>query len=281
MQNIATSDIISLLNSEGIEIVGVSPIKPLLTESRYEENVSRICPNAKYVIVFGNIFPQSILDACPDNARPARFALEALYSEGAEICLKVSRYLEKKGYRGVIIPNYLPVEMSYTTFGLKGDLNLKKAAAEAGLGSRGKSDLLITPNYGPRVRLFGIITDADLTPTPKDEKNYCTNCNICIKSCPSGALSESGCDPRLCGPYAMKWGLPGILQFISELENETSKEELFKKLRGLEVWNFWQALSTGAYYECFMCIQSCPVGKIKFNKGINLLKSDAIDHDHS
>ena len=156
--------------------------------------------------------------------------------------------------------------MSYKTLGLKGDLNLKHAAAEAGLGSRGVSDMLVTPNYGPRVRLFGVVTDAELEPTPKEDKNYCTNCNICIESCPSGAISEEGCDTKLCAPYAMKHGLPRILQFIYKLENEPSKEKIFKKLRGMEMWNFWQALSQGSFYECFMCIQSCPVGKIKFGK---------------
>ncbi len=266
MYNLTTTEIISLVKSEGLELVGVAPIKPLLTDSRYDKNVNRICPNAKSVIVFGNVFPQSILDACPENARPARYTLGALYSEGAGICLKVSRLLETNGYRGIIIPAYLPVEMNYETFGLKGDLNLKYAAVEAGLGSRGRNDLLITPDYGPRVRLFGVITDADLEPTPKDNKNYCTNCNTCIKACPSGALTETGCNPKMCAPYAMKHGLSQILRFISELEKETTKEKMFKKLRGLEMWNFWQALSTGAFYECFMCIQSCPVGKIKFSK---------------
>lgn len=266
MEEISTQTIIDLLNNEGIELAGVAPIEPCLTDKRYEENVARICPNAKNVIVFGNVFPQSILDACPENARPARFALEALYSEGADICLKISRFLEKKGYRGVIIPAYLPVEMSYKTLGMKGELNLKHVAREAGLGSRGKNDLLITPDYGPRVRLFGVITDADLEPTPKDDKNYCTECNMCIKACPSGALSESGCNTALCAPYAMKYGLPALIQYINELEREPTKSKMFKKLRGLEFWNFWQALSTGAYYECFMCIQSCPVGKKKFHQ---------------
>jgi len=266
MQKLSTMDIITFVKSEGIELVGVSPIEPLLTDSRYEKNVERICPNAKCVVVFGNTFPQSVLDACPENPRPARFALNTLYSEGAEICLKISRLLEKNGYRGIIIPAYLPVEMNYETLGLKGDLNLKHAAAEAGLGSRGVSDLLITPNYGPRVRLFGVITDAELEPTPKDDQNYCTDCSLCIKACPSGAISESGCNPKICSPYAMKNGLPQILQFIKEFENESSKEKIFKKLRGLKMWNFWQALSQGSFYECFMCIQSCPVGKIKFSK---------------
>ena len=65
----------------------------------------------------------------------------------------------------------------------------------------------------------------------------------------------------------MKNGLPSILAFIKELENlADSPEALFKKLRGLDTWNYWQALSQGSFYECFMCIQSCPVGKNKFNK---------------
>ena len=231
MEKITTSDIISLLKAEGIELIGVAPIKPCLTDNKYEDNVKKICPNAKCVIVFANIFPQSILDACPENARPARFSLEALYSEGAEICLKVSRFLEKNGYRGVIVPAYLPVDMNYETLGLKGDLNLKKAAVEAGLGSRGKSDLLITPQYGPRVRLFGVITDAELQTTPKDDNNYCIECNRCIEACPSGALSESGCNPRICAPFAMKWGLPGMLQFMGDLTKDTSKAKVLKKLR--------------------------------------------------
>ena len=74
-----TRTIIEFLNNEGIELVGVAPIKTVLTDKRYEENVSRICQNDKCVIVFANTFPKSILDACLDNARPARFTLEELY----------------------------------------------------------------------------------------------------------------------------------------------------------------------------------------------------------
>ena len=266
MEELTTESVIKFLKTEGAELIGVSPIEPLLTDQRYKENVTQICPNAKCVIVMGTVFPQSVLDACPENPRPARYTLNALYSEGEGYCIKLARFLEKKGFRAVIIPAYLPVEMNYETFGLKGDLNLKHAAVEAGLGSRGKSDLLITKNYGPRVRLFGLITDADLNPTPKDDKDYCRDCQICIKSCPSGAITESGCEPKVCSPYAIKNGLPSILKFIKTLEEDSSPQTLFKKLRGLDTWEYWQALSQGSFYECFMCIQSCPVGKIKFSK---------------
>ncbi len=264
---LTTNYIIDYLKEQGAALVGVSPIKPLLTDERYEKNIERICPNAKCVIVLANVFPQSVLDACPDNPRPARYTLHALYSEGEGYCIKVSRLLEKNGFRGVIIPAYLPVEMSYETRGFKGDLHLRHAALEAGLGTRGKSDLLITPEFGPRIRLFGVVTDADLEPTPKITEDLCTNCDICIKSCPSKALGESGgCNPNLCSLYAMKNGLPRIVGFLREVGKEPDREKRIKKLTGLEMWNYWQALSQGSFYECFMCIQSCPVGKIKFKK---------------
>jgi epoxyqueuosine reductase len=259
-----SSDIINFLRNQDIELIGITPIKPLLTDERYIKIASTLCPNAKNVIVFATIFPQSVLDACPENSRSARFTLHNLYAEGGNISIKLSRFLERNGYRGVIIPAYLPVEMSYETFGLKGDLNLKHAAVEAGLGSRGINDLLITEKFGPRVRLFGVITDADLEPTPKDKKEICSKCNACIDSCPSGAISEAGCDPKLCSPYAMKNGLPSILNFFKELESEESIQKIMKKLRGLQFWEYWQALSQGSFYECFNCLKSCPIGKINF-----------------
>ncbi|MHA1148187.1 MAG: 4Fe-4S binding protein [Promethearchaeota archaeon] len=264
MNKLNSESILEFLDNLGVELVGIAPIEPLLTDKRYKDNIKRICPNAKCVIVIGTVFPQAVLDACPENPRPARYTLHALYAEGETFCLKIARLLERHGNRAVIIPAYLPVEMSYETLGFKGDLNLKHAAVEAGLGSRGKSDLLITKNYGPRVRLFGVITDADLKLTPKSEEDFCTNCNICIKMCPSGALSEAGCDQKKCSQFAMKNGLPSILKFIGDLEQTKNLKKIFKKLRGLETWNYWQALSQGSFYECFMCIQSCPVGKKKF-----------------
>ena len=106
MEELTTESIIKFLKTEGLELIGVSPIEPLLTDRRYKENVDRICPSAKCVIVIGTVFPQSVLDACPENPRPARYTLHALYSEGEGYCIKLARFLEKKGFRAVIIPAF-------------------------------------------------------------------------------------------------------------------------------------------------------------------------------
>src|SRR6056297_3373192 len=110
---ISTPKIRNFLKNKGAAMVGVAPIRSVLTDERYGHLIHDACPSADCVIVFGKTFPQSNLDACPENPRPARYTLHALYAEGDQICLLLSRLLESHGYRGVIIPAYLPVEMSY------------------------------------------------------------------------------------------------------------------------------------------------------------------------
>jgi epoxyqueuosine reductase len=104
----------------------------------------------------------------------------------------VARFLEKKGFKAY--------HQMASTGGtderyLMGLLSLKHMAVQAGLGVFGHNSLLITPQYGPRVRLTAIVTDAELQPdTPLDE-NFCEDCgNPCISLCPVKALEKSSHD---------------------------------------------------------------------------------------
>ncbi|MBI4268165.1 MAG: epoxyqueuosine reductase [Chloroflexi bacterium] len=87
---------------------------------------------------------------------------------------------------------------------LEGRINLKTEAIRAGLGKRGKSTIVLHPEYGPRLRLIAIKTDASLEPLtvpPRaDEENpVCHGCTICIDACPTGALEPYRMpDPQLC-----------------------------------------------------------------------------------
>jgi epoxyqueuosine reductase QueG len=75
----------------------------------------------------------------------------------------------------------------------KGEVNLKASAIRAGLGKRGKSTVVLHPQYGPRLRFMAIKTDAPLQPLmrsalPDDENPICKGCSICIDVCPTKAL---------------------------------------------------------------------------------------------
>ncbi len=76
----------------------------------------------------------------------------------------------------------------------KGEVNLKDKAISAGLGKRGKSTVILHPDYGTRLRFSAIRIGAVLEPTisssppPEDESPFCDGCSICIDICPVYAL---------------------------------------------------------------------------------------------
>jgi epoxyqueuosine reductase len=73
----------------------------------------------------------------------------------------------------------------------KGGVFLKDAAVLAGFGCIGKNNLLITPSYGPRVRLRALFLEADIPPTGPISFDPCTDCKVfCRKVCPENAMEE-------------------------------------------------------------------------------------------
>jgi len=86
----------------------------------------------------------------------------------------------------------------------------------AGLGWLSASGLMITPEFGPRVRLAAVVTNIENLPfsTHNDHAwvaGFCDKCGICIRECPTKAIyeqpihHESGritcVDNDLCFPY--------------------------------------------------------------------------------
>ncbi len=77
----------------------------------------------------------------------------------------------------------------------KGGIFLKDAAVKAGLGVIGNSNLFISPEYGPRIRMRGLMVNlqfsrSEAEPPPEDFEP-CINCvEYCLHSCPQGAFDE-------------------------------------------------------------------------------------------
>ncbi len=67
-------------------------------------------------------------------------------------------------------------------------------AAEAGLGSIGRSGLLRTPRRGSRVFIAVLFTELDLPEVRREalEMVACRKCGLCVKQCPTGALGQDG-----------------------------------------------------------------------------------------
>lgn len=74
----------------------------------------------------------------------------------------------------------------------RGGVYLKDAAVTAGIGCIGKNNLLVTPEFGPRVRLRAIGLSLDLPSTGATGFDPCKNCAApCRKACPQAAFDKS------------------------------------------------------------------------------------------
>jgi len=92
--------------------------------------------------------------------------------------------IEESGYQAHAIPSSKRTDF----VNISGEFPHKAAAVRGGLGWIGKSSLLITRKYGPRVRLSTLFTDAPLQTNDILEKNHCGKCKKCVDACPASAI---------------------------------------------------------------------------------------------
>lgn len=87
----------------------------------------------------------------------------------------------------------LPYQIEY------GGCFLKDASVLAGLGVIGRNNLLVTPEFGTRVRLRGIFMEAELAPTGPIDFDPCAGCDMpCHKVCPRKAFRSGSFERDLC-----------------------------------------------------------------------------------
>ncbi len=68
-------------------------------------------------------------------------------------------------------------------------LSHKEIARRAGLGWIGRNNLLVTSEWGSRVRLVTVLTDLPL-PFDRPLERDCGECRKCLEVCPAGAINE-------------------------------------------------------------------------------------------
>jgi epoxyqueuosine reductase len=107
------------------------------------------------------------------------------------ITIQLKRWFKKKyGILANDVPYYIH----------KGGIFLKDSGVYAGLGVIGKNNLIITPEYGPRVRLRALFVNVHLE-TTRFQKDFepCKNCEIpCRQACPRKAFETGAYNRKLC-----------------------------------------------------------------------------------
>ncbi len=91
-----------------------------------------------------------------------------------------SIFIPRDGYGGMDVLRDRPIAF----------FSHRHAAYLAGLGTFGVNNMLLTPQYGPRVRFTSILTTAELPPDPVMTEQLCVRCMRCARSCPAHAIVE-------------------------------------------------------------------------------------------
>lgn len=137
---------------------------------------------------------------------PGRLASAAVgdgYSRMAVTSTTLAEFIRCLGYRALPAGNGVGLSIPM--------------AIDAGLGELGRLGLLVTPKYGPRVRLAKVITDMPLVPDPPISfgvAEFCEVCMLCADDCPSNSLTKG---PRTWesrsvsnNPGVFKWYVEGV-----------------------------------------------------------------------
>lgn len=182
------NEIQEIVNGWGIVLFGIADMSPALAQ--LIDQGGTIFEKYPRAVSLGCRLSNAVVDAIEDHGNRAYVMnyMHHIYSvvnqRLDQAALSVSAYLMEKGYRSFPVP--ASQVLSYETY--TGLAPHKTAAHLSGLGWIGKSALLVTRKYGPRVRFATVYTDAPL-PAGTPGKNLCGSCRLCVDACPAGAFT--------------------------------------------------------------------------------------------
>lgn len=203
--------------------------RPIIFEGlapREDEESLVIPEDCTYAVALAVEMPLDTTLQAPDALSSAGVALG--YSRMAFVAGSLAEFIRTLGY--VAIPCGNDTALSVPI------------AIDAGLGELARTSRLITPEYGPNVRLAKVLTNMPLAVDPPIRfgvREFCTRCRICAEKCPAGAISLDR-DPsrETRGPF----NNPGY---------ETWYEDASACL------DHWHRATTG----CAICVRVCPYTK--------------------
>ena len=189
------------------------------------ERPNDIPPNLPNVIVTAQAMDYDWIRTVPSALSGAATGLG--YSHDALVVLSTAQYIRNLGYNAIASMNDSSLAIPL--------------AIKAGLGEYGRHGLLITKEFGPRVRLGKIYTDLPLAldqPIHFGVKEFCQICRRCAEACPVKAISHNA--PSTDG-YNQS-NIKGVRKW---------------SIDGEKCFSFW----VGQNSDCSICIRVCPYNK--------------------
>src|SRR4249920_3046057 len=246
----------------GADLCGIASAEALNAfppDPRWPQTPDRISPYCKSVIVVVSRIPAGAF-RCKSNV-PVQYLDMLVLRKMDRLAYRLAEELEHDGH-----PTFVTAAQE-TEWTLKrasyGRLSTRHLGVEAGLGTLGLEVNILTPEFGPRVYLTGILTELELEPDPRITEQVCIgeSCSRCLHSCPPNAVLHWGIDKRGCATEAQEFGFMTMLQFMDRVIDAPSSQKS-QLLKTVDLFGFWQGLLrvVGSFGDCPRCLAVCPVG---------------------
>ncbi|HVP94485.1 MAG TPA: 4Fe-4S binding protein [Methanoregulaceae archaeon] len=238
---------------EGVDVFSKVSITDLTELDR--ESVLHYFPKARSVIVFGKEVPAQVyLMPSEQKTREMLRIAEGLDNSA----VRLASLFNSEHIPALPVPLYLPVRI--VDGRIRGMIPLKRIAVAGRLGTQGMNSLLLSPRYGPRLLLSGVVTGL---PVPEDVRDnqpgpgtasedfeLCTRCGRCTKVCPGGAIGPEGVEVFRCRTIST-WVPPPLVPVIKFLFGR----KIFQKcIAPLAPW-----IARMAMIRCSLCVTECPI----------------------
>jgi reductive dehalogenase len=218
----------------GASLVGITKINPTWIYSYNLEGDSIEFPEEiQYAIVIAIEMNPELIIQSPTFIACAETGL--VYSKMAFVIGCVAEFIRNLGYNAIPMGNDTALSIPL--------------AIDAGLGELGRNGLLITPEYGPCVRLCKIFTDLPLAidiPIEFGIHDFCKQCKKCADACEADAIQTV---KKPSFNIVCRSNAKGVLKWA------VNQEKCYK---------YW--IKNGG--DCSNCIAACPFFPLKkrFNK---------------
>jgi len=164
--------------------------------SRFHESIRDIAATLDFAIVLGIRLSADVLETiagAPNwtyyhHYRTVNFALD-------QAALFLAGECRRRGYRALPVPASQIMDWDR----LLGHLSHRELGGLAGVGWRGRNNLLVHPRFGSQVRYASILTDLPLPDRgiELDPDLGCGGCRACVGVCPAGAIHDDPLDFEL------------------------------------------------------------------------------------
>lgn len=238
-----------------------------------------ILRDAKTMISLCIKYPDGVFDSSQEDLFVilSTFAStrQVLLAELNKVAFHLVKFLERKGYKAVSLDTPLPIDERRWISCL---LSHRYVGQLAGLGDLGVNNLLLTPEWGPRIELATIVTNAPLKPdgpklAGKIYEETCKKCFQCVDLCPTQALDRDKLPPYNFSLNKCLWGTQGWVH-LSKIEippddwinARPTVSSIIPKYAArypyIKVYQRWQE-KMGEFPYCVVCVRVCPLGKRK------------------